>query len=236
MEYIVSTPLPWWLTVSITALRWGPERSGIPEVPSGLKPSSSSPPLDHAIALSAGSNWPSNILPEYKGEAAHTIPGECERLFCDRLFAVFLGERRLVRQASLGVNAHQVTRPNYTAPECKRIQEWAELWDYTGDTIYRGFVTSMSGERTLFVFFAEDTLGHSLKTGLIALFELASISNFDCSQIVACIRRSQDTAELEAVRNLGWCGFSLTTLKPWITDNDDEFSLSEKWLFLSAEV
>ncbi|XHG06388.1 hypothetical protein AWENTII_009586 [Aspergillus wentii] len=116
----------------------------------------------------------------------------------------------------------------------------------------------MSGERTLFVFFAEDTLGHSLKTGyaasstpllflvhrlipptncrLIALFELASISNFDCSQIVACIRRSQDTAELEAVRNLGWCGFSLTTLKPWITDNDDEFSLSEKWLFLSAEV
>lgn len=59
---------------------------------------------------------------------------------------------------------------------------------------------------------------------------------FDCSQIVACISRSQDTAELEVVRNLGWCGFGLTTLKPWVSDGCRESVVSPRWIFLSAEV
>lgn len=78
----------------------------------------------------------------------------------------------------------------------------------------------------------------NLQSGrLIALFELAGMSAFGCSQIVACIRRSQDAAELEVVRNLGWCGFSLTTLNPWVSDGCCcESTLSPRWIFLCAEV
>ena len=78
----------------------------------------------------------------------------------------------------------------------------------------------------------------NLQSGrLIALFELAGMSAFGCSQIVGCIRRSQDAAELEVVRNLGWCGFSLTTLNPWVSDGCcSESTLSPRWIFLCAEV
>ncbi|EHA23641.1 hypothetical protein AnigIFM60653_009176 [Aspergillus niger] len=203
---------------------------GIPEVPSGSK-ASPSPPFGLSIAPGMGTSWPGNILPEYKGEAMHTIPEECERLFCDILSAIFLGERRSAGQESLGVGASQ-SRPNNNMP----IEQWFELLDYTSDTIHRGFVTNASGEPTLFVFLAEKALGHGLKTGLIALFELANISAFGCPRIVACVPRSHDAVELEAVRNLGWCGFSLTTLQPWGAARDVERSLSTKWLFLDAEV
>lgn len=71
---------------------------------------------------------------------------------------------------------------------------------------------------------------------LIALFELAGIDAFGCSQLVACVRRSQRTNEMELVRNLGWCGFNLTTLEPWTTGEDPGPSLSTRWLFLVAEV
>lgn len=71
---------------------------------------------------------------------------------------------------------------------------------------------------------------------LIALFELASVPGFACSQIVACIPRSQDATELAVIRNLGWCGFSLSTLQPWNLKQMSEPSLSARWLFLSAEV
>lgn len=111
------------------------------------------------------SSWPGNSLPEYRGEAAHTISGECERLFCDTLFATFHGERRLVRQESLGVGACQAIRQSYTRQEHERIQQWVEVWDYTSDAIYRGFVTNLSGERTLFVFFGDNALGYGLKSG-----------------------------------------------------------------------
>ena len=70
---------------------------------------------------------------------------------------------------------------------------------------------------------------------LIALFELANLSAFGCAQIVACIPRSHDAVETEAVRNLGWCGFNLTTLQPWSAESGIECSLSTKWLFLDAE-
>ncbi|KAB8204578.1 Ornithine decarboxylase antizyme [Aspergillus parasiticus SU-1] len=221
--------------VSITTLRLGPEPSGIPEVPSGSKTLSPSPPSDLSTHSGMESSFSGNIIPEYKGEAAHTIPEECERLFCDTLSVIFLGEGILSGQESLGAGAYQV-QPNNSGYEHSRIQEWVEVLDYTSDCIYRGFVTSSNDERVLFIFFSECALGQGLKTGLIALFELASLPEFGCSQIVACIPRSQSAAELEVVRNLGWCGFNLTTLQPWSTGNFVELSLSAKWLFLRAEV
>ncbi|PWY69166.1 hypothetical protein BO94DRAFT_295805 [Aspergillus sclerotioniger CBS 115572] len=242
-----------------TALPRGQEHSGIPEVPSGPK-ISPSPPFELSITPGMGVSRPGNVLPEYKAEAMHTIPEECERLFCDILSAIFLGERRLSRQELLGVDVSQ-GRLNKNMP----VQKWFELLDYTSDTIHRGFVTNLSGEQTLFVFLAENALGHGLKTGyvrqnfpleyiegmalgilltrynscfqrLIALFELANLSAFGCAQIVACVPRSHDGVELEAVRNLGWCGFNLTTLQPWSGGSGIECSLSTKWLFLDVEV
>jgi hypothetical protein len=54
---------------------------------------------------------------------------------------------------------------NHIGPGHDHVQQWIELWDYTGDAIYRGFVTEMHGERTLFVFFEDGALGHGLKSG-----------------------------------------------------------------------
>ncbi|KAL4974538.1 ornithine decarboxylase antizyme-domain-containing protein [Aspergillus desertorum] len=217
---------------STTALRTRPEQSGIPEVPSGLKTTYASPPLGPLLVSTTESSYLVYDSLEQKGEAAHTIPRECERLFCDALSAIFLGER-LSRQDSLGRDA-SLTQMENAGGEHSRIQTWVEVLDYTSDTIYRGFVTNMTGERTLFVFLAETPVGHGLKSGLIALFELASVPAFGCSQIVACVPRSKDRSELESIRNLGWCGFGLITLEQFGVKNSN--CLSNRWVFLSAEV
>ena len=70
-----------------------------------------------------------------------------------------------MRQESLGMGAFQNIQSNPTGPGHDRIQRWIEVWDYTSDAIYRGFVADMDGERTLFVFFEDETLGHGLKSG-----------------------------------------------------------------------
>ncbi|KAJ5355355.1 uncharacterized protein N7496_012567 [Penicillium cataractarum] len=188
-----------------------------------------------------GNNWPES---KAKGEATHTIPEECERLFCDTLSATFLGERIDAGQESLGMGTFQQTQPSQQHSQHRlgdhhgSIQKWVEVWDYSGDAIYRGFVTGEDDERTLFVFLEDGTIGHGLKSGLIALFELAGTDAFDCSQIVACVKRSQHADEMELVRSLGWCGFNLTTLDPWIkgTSGTAGPALSTEWLFLVAEV
>lgn len=168
---------------SITALRWAPvrpnehspiphaltnlvaqEHSGVPEVPSGSKLSKTSP-LPERPAASAERSWPGNYRSEYKGEAMHTIPEECERLFCDRLSATFLGEGIDAGQESLGTGAFQNIQSSHVGLGYDRIQKWVEVWDYAGDAIYRGFVADMNNERTLFVFFENDALGHGLKSG-----------------------------------------------------------------------
>lgn len=220
---------------STTALRTGPECSGIPEVPSGLKTDPISPPLDTSPASTAGNNYMVNYSLEQKGEATHTIPGECERLFCDKLSGIFLGERRVPRQESLGIDASRIQLHNDEYMNW-RIGRWVEVLDYTSDLIYRGFVTNTNDERALFVFLPETSLRHGLKSGLIALFELASVQAFGCSRIVACVPRSQDGAELELTRNLGWCGFGLTTLQPWDNENRLSTPVSTRWIFLGAEV
>ena len=48
-----------------------------------------------------------------------------------------------------------------------RIQRWIEVWDYTSDAIYRGFVAEHNKERTLFVFFEDRALEHGLKSGYV---------------------------------------------------------------------
>ncbi|KAJ5750929.1 hypothetical protein N7533_007957 [Penicillium manginii] len=220
---------------STTALRWAPEHSGVPEVPSGTKTSMRSPLPERPAPSAERISWPGNYRAEYKGEAMHTIPEECERLFCDTLSATFLGEGIGAEQESLGMGAFQNIQPEF-GHDRDRIQKWVEVWDYAGDAIYRGFVADMNGERTFFVFFEDGAMGHGLKSGLIALFELAGVEAFDCSQIVACVKRTQHTNEMELVRSLGWCGFNLTTLEPWSTAGASGPFLSPKWLFLAAEV
>ena len=126
-----------------------------------------SPPLDVSHTLDVNGNGSGDGLPECNGEAAHTIPVECERLFCDKLSAVFLGERRLARQESLGMDAFRSTRINSSDQKRQNIEFWIEVWDYTNDAIYRGFITGMGGERALFVFFGEGVIGHSLKSGCV---------------------------------------------------------------------
>ncbi|PYI19759.1 yippee-domain-containing protein [Aspergillus violaceofuscus CBS 115571] len=192
----------------------------------GFKPSSR-PPLDLSIIPGLGISWPGNNLSEHKGEATHAIPEECERLFCEHLSVIFLGERRFTEQESPGMGAYQ-SQPEIVEAMHTPIQHWLEVLDYTNDVTYRGFVTSTNdGQPTIFVFFSDQTLGHGLKTGLVALFELASISAFQCLQIVACIPRPHNAVELEIVRNLGWCGFNLTTLQQWSVENDLSHTLSD---------
>lgn len=130
------------------------------------------------------SSWPGNNVPKYKGEAAHIISGECERLFCDTLSAMFHGERRFVRQELRGMDACQATRQDHIVQGHKQIQQWVEVWDYTSDAIYRGFMTEASGERTLFVFFEESALGHGLKNGYV--FSFLSLLIVHVWQSVCC--------------------------------------------------
>lgn len=145
----------------------------MPEVPSGSN-ASIRPPLYKPSAARAEGTRPGDDLAECKGEAAYTIPGECERLFCDTLSAVFLGERGLAGQESLGMGAYHSIRPEYKNLEYEQILSWIEVWDYTGDAIYRGFVNDMEGERTLFVFFADGVLEHGLKSGYVTHLRLLS--------------------------------------------------------------
>ncbi|KAJ5101475.1 hypothetical protein NUU61_003697 [Penicillium alfredii] len=201
----------------------------------GSKPAILSPPLEIPASNPERSRPANHNWPEDKGEATHTIPEECERLFCGTLSTIFLGERSLARQEPLGMGAVQNIQPDHIGQGHDRIQKWIEVWDYSNDAIYRGFVVEVNGERTLFVFFEDRASDHGFKSGLIALFELAGLATFECSQIVACVSRSDHANEMELIRNLGWCGFNLTTLEPWTPGGRGPF-LSTKWLFLAAEV
>jgi hypothetical protein len=68
---------------------------------------------------------------------------------------------------------------------------------------------------------------------LMALLELCEVDHFSCDRLVVCIDRQADSAARDILaKDLGWIGFSLTTL--------DDFSegaalTSEKWLFMDME-
>lgn len=91
---------------------------------------------------------------------------------------MFLGERQLAPQQSLvigathndnnnnnkGVNVSEILRKRAVG----RIQNFIEVWDYAGDTIYRGFVAADGNRRTLFVFFDNHICaGQGLKSGFV---------------------------------------------------------------------
>jgi hypothetical protein len=126
-----------------------------------------------------------------RGGAAYTITEKCERLFCETLRTVFLGEGDLVRQDSLvtGVQYHHDDRAgadDYAVDVARfadrvmdspspdavgevgqsgLISDWIEVWDYVGGIRFRGFVAERNGEKALFVFFDQDVIGGKIKAG-----------------------------------------------------------------------
>lgn len=161
---------------------------GIPSPPLS-PPLSAVTPVDTAKG-SAGP--PRSLSKARRGGAAYTITGECERLFCETLQAIFLGEGKLAMQDSLvmGVrnnlerlqgreygydSGHSVQQPvlplhlspapdGFTEPR-GLVKQWVEVWDYAGGAHFRGFVASDEDERALFVFFDNGVIGNDLKPG-----------------------------------------------------------------------
>ncbi|KAI9812636.1 MAG: hypothetical protein M1827_004625 [Pycnora praestabilis] len=196
---------------------------GVPEVGSGTASPPSSPPfaacaVDRELSKSQKSK-------ATQREAAYTITEECERLFCEALKAVFLGER---------IAAEDCTRDSdWTLKSSMRLLDWVEVWDYAGDARFRGFVADLTGEKSLFVFFEEGAVGRDLKHGLMALLELASFVSFGCSRLVVCLDRETERLELRSMmRDLGWVGFELFALA--MLDQSKEIT-SRRWIFLGMD-
>lgn len=178
------------------------ESSGAPEVSSGFPSPPESPPL----AASAGAYdyvstpWSPKsptTSSRFHGSgtrvagAAYTITEECERLFCEDLRTIFLGEEGSSTN-SLVVGALDDDR--YIAEDMRHelrmatsddvpvsgglhdlgyatLQEYIEVWDYVGSARFRGFTagSTRSKEKTLFVFFDQDVVGKDLKQGYVII-------------------------------------------------------------------
>jgi hypothetical protein len=130
------------------------------------------------------------------------------------------------------------------------VESWFELWDYIGGTRFRGFVAERNGQRGMFAFFDHEAAGHNLKprcahlaalyekcchtnllNSLLALIELCSDLEINCSELNLCIdRHIPDAGPL--MKSFGWVGFEASTLAEW-TDGGD--IISERWLFLTLE-
>lgn len=122
--------------------------------------------------------------------------------------------------------------------------EFLEVWDCVGEASFRGFIYQLGRkDKSLFLFF-EQLSNLPSKDGLLALIELAS-ECYECDRLVICLdRQSNDLHAL--IRDLGWFGFELSTLRFWIdacqgrlavaNDSLDCISTSEQWLFLSMEL
>lgn len=68
---------------------------------------------------------------------------------------------------------------------------------------------------------------------LMALLELCEVDHFSCDRLVVCIDRHTDQLARDTLtKDLGWIGFSLTTLDEFA--RGDEL-LSDKWLFMDME-
>ncbi|KAH0294043.1 hypothetical protein KCU62_g776, partial [Aureobasidium sp. EXF-3399] len=187
------------------------------------------------------------------GGAAYTITEECERLFCETLDTVFLGEGNTVAQDSLvmgmrnNINKTSIDRsaplpsPSPSADSAidmavpnSAVREWVEIWEYAAGLRFRGFVSDKNGLSTLFVFFDKSVIGPDLKNGLMCLLELAGNDELGCSNLVVCLDRSADQEDLkDLTRDLGWVGFELTTLDRW---SKGVACTSDKWIFLDMEV
>ncbi|KAH7392200.1 ornithine decarboxylase antizyme-domain-containing protein [Phaeosphaeria sp. MPI-PUGE-AT-0046c] len=186
-----------------------------------------------------------------RGGAAYTITGECERLFCETLRSVFLGEGSQRREDSLVMGVHcgssdygvevdgyparvmDSPEPEALSADTGVVSNWIEMWDYVGGVRFRGFVAEVEDEKAMFVFFDQSAVAGDLKAGLMALLELCEVEHFSCDRLVVCIdRQAESMARDTLIKDLGWIGFSLTTL--------DDFSegaelTSDRWLFMDME-
>lgn len=121
-----------------------------------------------------------------RGGAAYTIAGECERLFCETLRAVFLGEGSQQRQDSLVMGVHGLDHvvddygvkveghlvdspePEINVNDARHksiVTDWIEMWDYVGGIRFRGFVAEHEHEKAMFVFFDQSVVAGDLKAG-----------------------------------------------------------------------
>lgn len=67
----------------------------------------------------------------------------------------------------------------------------------------------------------------------MALLELCEVDYFSCDRLVVCIDRHADQLARDTLtKDLGWIGFSLTTLNEF--SNGEEL-ISDKWLFMDME-
>ncbi|OCK82800.1 hypothetical protein K432DRAFT_292428 [Lepidopterella palustris CBS 459.81] len=223
-----------------------------------------SPPLaayNSQVTKISVSDIPSRCGRARRGGAAYTITEECERLFCERMRAVFLGEGNLVNQDSLvaGMQNYRDNNINYYDYDSKSdgayedrirgfpppeldgfvekrglVKEWIEMFDYVGGARFRGFVTENDGKKDMFVFFDNGVVGSDLKSGLIALLELCDTPHFSCSRLIVCLDRHTESSAMKALtRDLGWVGFGITTLDDWT--RGDEIT-SDSWVFMSMDV
>ena len=102
-----------------------------------------------------------------RGGAADIITEECERLFCETLKAVFLGERRSAIGRSVVMGPHKEMQSHDFIENSNLVTHWLEIWDYSSDVRLRGFVGSAGMERSLFVFFETNVLGKDLKSAYV---------------------------------------------------------------------
>ena len=128
-----------------------------------------------------------------RGGAAYTITEECERLFCETLRSVFLGEGSQHRQDSLvmgmpynsttataaiandyGIDARRYSDSSTESdvPEMVRFDEkksaitdYIEMWDYVGGIRFRGFIAEKEDQRAMFVFFDDSVIKGDVKAG-----------------------------------------------------------------------
>ena len=117
------------------------------------------------------------------GGATYGITEECERLFCDTMRAVFLGEGKAARNGSvvMGTNwrgdtarsSHGVHEESSSSGlrqakgKFSVVQHWLEVWDYIGGARFRSFVVDhdAGGEREMFVFFEGSAIVADLRPG-----------------------------------------------------------------------
>ncbi|CZT41324.1 related to ornithine decarboxylase antizyme [Rhynchosporium secalis] len=229
-------------------------QSGIPEVgSSGMLSPPSSPPLAaltsaNELALVSKNN--SNPKRETDGRrksrkegAAFLIREECERLFCETMKVVFLGDAGKTTNngsIAIGANAHSppdesvnVYNDYFVKRPSQALDAWVEIWDYAGGCSFRAFVGGDGDKKSLFAFFDSAVVGRDLKQGLMALIELAD-TVFAVNQVVICLDRNVPDADRKVfLKSLRWVGFELISLDMWANDLD---VTSEKWLYLGMEV
>jgi len=163
-------------------------QSGFPEVSSGLISPPSSPPLaaltsanELALIRSNSSKKRDNNGKRIsrKEGAAYTIRGECERLFCENMKSIFLGEEgRMDSNGSIvmGTNAYSPPDDSVDAfsyfSNNQTIDAWLEIWDYTSGCSFRAFVGGNDDKKSLFVFFDASVIGRDLKQGSVTKLQL----------------------------------------------------------------